>query len=163
MFTPFATVALLRCQEPYRDCTHRLPVQPRRRFLHFRNFQQPELSSLIIDAEAAGDVRCQLPKSPRWKRPSQVVYLACVFSACSACVSHLSAISIKKDRCSEVRAASANRMHSVALLRTWTNVSRRGSILHIWGLTEVFARRMILDPEHSLSVSHNPCPSIGLR
>jgi hypothetical protein len=49
---------------------------------------------------------------------SQSAYLACVFAACSASVSHLSAISMKRDLCREVRAASANRMHSTALLRS---------------------------------------------
>jgi hypothetical protein len=44
-------------------------------------------------------------------------YLSCVFSARSASVSHLSAISMKSDFCAEVRAASANRMHSAAFLR----------------------------------------------
>ena len=41
----------------------------------------------------------------------------CVFAAYSASVSHLSAISMKKDLCGEVRAASANRMHSAAFSR----------------------------------------------
>jgi hypothetical protein len=44
-------------------------------------------------------------------------YLSCVFWARSASVSHRSAISMKNDLCAEVRAASANRMHSAALLR----------------------------------------------
>src|SRR5262245_16850625 len=44
-------------------------------------------------------------------------YLSCVFAARSASVSHRSAISMKNDLCAEVRAASANRMHSAALLR----------------------------------------------
>jgi hypothetical protein len=57
-----------------------------------------------------------------------VIYLACVFSARSASVSHLSAISMKKDSCSEVRAASANRMHSAALLRNWTKLGKCASI-----------------------------------
>ena len=64
---------------------------------------------------------------------------ACVFSACSASVSHLSAISMKMDLCADVRAASANRMQSAALVRNWTNVSKRVSIPCIWGLTELFA------------------------
>jgi hypothetical protein len=55
-------------------------------------------------------------------RPSQAVYLASVFSARSASVSHLSAISMKNDRCTDVRAATANRMHSAALLRDWTKL-----------------------------------------
>jgi hypothetical protein len=37
-------------------------------------------------------------------------------------VSHLSAISMKSDLCCEVRAASANRMHSAALLRNWSKL-----------------------------------------
>ena len=55
-------------------------------------------------------------------------YLSCVFSACSASVSHLSAISMKKDLCAEVRAASANRMHSAALLRNWSKLGKSVSI-----------------------------------
>jgi hypothetical protein len=39
-----------------------------------------------------------------------------LFSASSASVSHLSAISIKNNRCAEVRASSANRTHTVAFL-----------------------------------------------
>ena len=76
--------------------------------------------------------------------PSQAIYLACVFSACSASVSHLSAISMKKDLCSEVRAASANRMHSAALLRNWFKLGKFASIsIYIWGHAELFARRML--------------------
>ena len=44
-------------------------------------------------------------------------YLSYIFSARSARVSHRSAISMKNDLCAEVWAASANRMHSAALLR----------------------------------------------
>jgi hypothetical protein len=51
-----------------------------------------------------------------------------VFSARSASVSHLSAISMKRDLCSEVRAASANRMQSAALLRNWPNMSKCASM-----------------------------------
>ena len=54
--------------------------------------------------------------------------IACVISARSASVSHLSAISMKKDLCSEVRAASANRMHSAALLRNWAKLGKCASI-----------------------------------
>jgi hypothetical protein len=61
-------------------------------------------------------------------RPSQAVYLASVFSARSASVSHLSAISMKNDRCTDVRAATANRMHSAALLRDWTKLGKCASI-----------------------------------
>jgi len=55
-------------------------------------------------------------------------YLSCVFSARSASVSHLSAISMKSDFCAEVRAASANRMHSAAFLRICSKVSKCASI-----------------------------------
>jgi hypothetical protein len=47
-------------------------------------------------------------------------YLSCVFSAS---VSHLSAISMKKDLCAGVRASSASRMHSAAFL---PNLSKLG-------------------------------------
>jgi hypothetical protein len=46
---------------------------------------------------------------------------------------------MKMDLCADVRAASANRMQSAALVRNWTNVSKRVSIPCIWGLTELFA------------------------
>ena len=49
---------------------------------------------------------------PNENRGVQAAY--CVFAACSASVIHLSAISMKKDLCCEVRAASAKRMHSAA-------------------------------------------------
>jgi hypothetical protein len=62
------------------------------------------------------------------RRPSLALYLACVFSARSASVSHLSAISMKSDLCCEVRAASANRMHSAALLRNWSKLGKSASI-----------------------------------
>src|ERR1700674_239990 len=61
-----------------------------------------------------------LNKDPPLRRPSR--------AACSASVSHLSAISMKSDLCSEVRAASANRMHSAALLRTWSKLDKCASI-----------------------------------
>src|SRR5882757_124394 len=64
----------------------------------------------------------------RLRRSSQSVYLACVFAVCSASVSHLSAISMKSDFCREVRAASANRMHSAALLRSWSKLGKCASI-----------------------------------
>jgi hypothetical protein len=39
---------------------------------------------------------------------------------------------MKKDLCSEVRAASANRMHSAALLRNWSKLGKSASIsIHI--------------------------------
>jgi hypothetical protein len=83
------------------------------------------VTALIVDAEVSDDV---LLKRHRLRRPSQAIYLACVFSACSASVSHLSAISMKKDLCSEVRAASANRMHSAALLRNRSKLGKSASI-----------------------------------
>jgi hypothetical protein len=55
-----------------------------------------------------------LQPSMGWDRVA--VYLAS-FWARSASVSHWSAISMKNDLCAGVRAASANRMHSAALLR----------------------------------------------
>ena len=56
----------------------------------------------------------------------------CVFAACSASVSHLSAISMKKDLCGELRAASAKRMHSAAFSRNWSKLGKGASmsILH---------------------------------
>jgi ethanolamine ammonia-lyase large subunit len=80
------------------------------------------------------------------RRPSQAGYLDRTFSARSASVSHRSAISMKKDLCSEVRAASANRMHSATLLRNCAKLSKRASIPYIWGLPGLFARRMYPDP-----------------
>jgi hypothetical protein len=70
--------------------------------------------------------KCQRARPLR--RPSQAVYLASVFSSRSARVSHFSAISMKNDRCTDVRAASANRMHSAALLRNWTKLGKCASI-----------------------------------
>jgi hypothetical protein len=52
----------------------------------------------------------------------------CVFAAYSASVSHLSAISMKNDLCDEVRAASANRMHSAAFSRNWSKLGKGASI-----------------------------------
>jgi hypothetical protein len=83
--------------------------------------------TLIIDAEALDDVLLNA-KGRRLRRPSQGIYLTCLFSARSMSVSHLSAISMKKDLCSEVRAASANRMHSAALLRNWSKLGKSASI-----------------------------------
>src|SRR3974377_2062934 len=68
-------------------------------------------------------------KRRRLRRPSPALYLACVFPARSASVSHLSAISMKRDLCCEVRAASANRMHSAALLRNWSKLGKSASIV----------------------------------
>jgi hypothetical protein len=72
------------------------------------------------------------PAGPHTIRGDQArghsTYLSCVFSARSASVSHLSAISMKSDFCAELRAASANRMHSAAFLRICSKVSKCGSI-----------------------------------
>src|SRR5260370_11576846 len=65
------------------------------------------------------------PTEPAWTRSS---YLSCIFSECSASPTHLSAISMKKDLCDEVRASSANRMHSAAFLRNWSKLGERASI-----------------------------------
>src|SRR5260370_10272642 len=54
-------------------------------------------------------------------------YLSCVFAARSASVSHLSAISMNNDLCAEVRASSANRMHSAAFLRNWSKLGKYAS------------------------------------
>jgi hypothetical protein len=55
-------------------------------------------------------------------------YLSCVFWARSASVSHRSAISTKNDLCAKVWAASANRMHSAALLRNCSKLGKCASI-----------------------------------
>src|SRR5258706_10808942 len=65
------------------------------------------------------------PTEPAWTRSS---YLSRVFSACAASPTHLSAISLKKDLCAEVRASSANRMHSAAFLRNWSKLGECASI-----------------------------------
>jgi hypothetical protein len=65
------------------------------------------------------------PTERAWTRPS---YLSRVFSAWSASPTHLSAISMKKDLCGEVRASSANRMHSAAFLRNWSKLGECASI-----------------------------------
>jgi hypothetical protein len=65
------------------------------------------------------------PTEPAWTRAS---YLSRVFSACSASPTHLSAISMKKDLCAEVRASSANRIHSAAFLRNWSKLGECASI-----------------------------------
>jgi hypothetical protein len=74
--------------------------------------------------------RCLLPnaREATIEATFTAIYLPRVFSARSASVSHLSAISMKRDLCSEVRAASANRMQSAALLRNWTKMSKCASI-----------------------------------
>jgi hypothetical protein len=62
------------------------------------------------------------------RRPFTAVDHPRVFSARSASVSHRSAISMKRDLCSDVRAASANRMQSAALLRNWSKMSKCASM-----------------------------------
>src|SRR5713226_8582302 len=84
------------------------------------------------------------------------IYPARVFSARSASVSHLSAISIKNDLCSEVRAASANRMHSAALLRNWTKLSKCASISVHMGTDRALCPRMILDPSAEEARTNGP-------
>jgi hypothetical protein len=106
-------------------------------------------------------------------------YLSRVCSARSASVSHLSAISIKNDLCPELRADSANRMHSAALLRNWTKLGRCASISIHMGTDRALcpkndfrSRRRgsprerpghhseqvsVMSPVHRLS-SHNQCP-----
>ena len=69
--------------------------------------------------------RAATPTEPAWTRSS---YLSRVFSACSASPTHLSAISLKKDLCAEVRASCANRMHSAAFLRNWSKLGECASI-----------------------------------
>jgi hypothetical protein len=61
-----------------------------------------------------------LNKDPPLRRPLRAAF--------SASVSHLSAISMKRDLCSEVWAASANQMHSAALLRDWSKLGTSASI-----------------------------------
>jgi hypothetical protein len=82
----------------------------------------------------------------RLRRSSQGVYLACAFAACSASVSHLSAISMKRDFCREVRAASANRMHSAALLRSWSKLGKCASISVHMGTDRALCLKKMLDP-----------------
>ena len=88
----------------------------------------------------------------------RAIYLPRVFSARSASVSHLSAISMKRDLCSEERAASANRMQSAALLRNWAKMSKCASISVNMGTAELFARGMSLDPGPCGNLSAKLCP-----
>jgi hypothetical protein len=67
-------------------------------------------------------------RGPQLRRPFTAVDHPRVFSARSASVSHRSAISMKRDLCSDVRAASANRMQSAALLRNWSKMSKCASM-----------------------------------
>ena len=74
--------------------------------------------------------RCLLPHAerPQLRRPFTAIDHPRVFSARSASVSHRSAISMKRDLCSDVRAASANRMQSAALLRNRAKMSKCASM-----------------------------------
>jgi len=74
-------------------------------------------------------------------------------AACSASVSHLSAISMKSDLCCEVRAASANRMHSAALQRNWSKLGKSGFICIDMG-TERAHRQRFCRGSHS-AYSHS--------
>jgi hypothetical protein len=67
---------------------------------------------------------------------------------------------MKNDLWSEVRAASASRMHSATLLRNCTKLSKRGPIPYIWGLPGLFARRMCLDPRLRAAEWPSPCPRL---
>jgi hypothetical protein len=121
-----ATGILLR---PGDLCTHVTLVERRQFDVHaFCHSRSP--LELYRGCSAKGIAKCN--RGRRLRRPSQAGYLDRTFSARSASVSHRSAISMKKDLCSEVRAASANRMHSATLLRNCTKLSKRASIsLHM--------------------------------
>ena len=56
---------------------------------------------------------------------------------------HLSAISMKKDLCFEVRAASANRMHSAALLRNWPKLGKFAPISMHMGTDRAFCQKKL--------------------
>ena len=77
----------------------------------------------VIDSEVPDDVCCRRT-SRNLRRPFTAIDHPRVFSARSASVSHLSAISMKRDLWSDVRAASAKRMQSAALLRNWPKMSK---------------------------------------
>jgi hypothetical protein len=53
---------------------------------------------------------------------------------------------MKMDLWIDVRAASANRMQSAALVRIWTGEQMRFHFPGIWGLAELFARTLSFDP-----------------
>src|SRR6187401_1088260 len=100
--------------------------------------QQP----LVIDhfeAVAVGVSRA--PPCPQ--RSKYPVYLSCVFWARSASVSYLSAISIKSDLCADVRASSASRMHSAALLRNWSKLGESASISVNMGTDRAHRQRYV--------------------
>jgi hypothetical protein len=96
----------------------------RRRLLH-SDLTIEAVAARVIDVQVSGELCCH-------ERPQLATFTAIchprVFSARSASVSHLSAISMKSDLCREVRAASANRMQSAALLRNWAKMSKCASI-----------------------------------
>jgi hypothetical protein len=75
-------------------------------------------------------------------------------AACSASVSHLSAISMKSDLCCEVRAASAIRMHSAALLRNWSKLGKSAFISIDVGNQRAPRQRSVISG--SLSFKWNP-------
>jgi hypothetical protein len=101
---------------------------------------QPTLSPRrILGAYAAcNELRTHrsLNKDPALRRPSR--------AACSASVSHLSAISMKSDLCCEVRAASANRMHSAALLRNWSKLGKSAFISIDMGTERAHRQRFVI-------------------
>jgi hypothetical protein len=68
-------------------------------------------------------------------------------------VSHLSAISMKSDLCCEVRAASANRMHSAALRRNWSKLGKSGFICIDMGTERAHRQRFC---RGSPTLSHGP-------
>ena len=70
-------------------------------------------------------------------------YLSCVFWARSASVSHLSAISMKSDLRADVRASSASRMHSAALLRNWSRLGESASICADMGTDRAHRQRYV--------------------
>jgi hypothetical protein len=90
-----------------------------------------------------------LNKDSPLRRPSQ--------AACSASVSHLSAISMKRDLCTEVRAASANRMHSAALLRNWSKLGKSASISIDMGTDRAHRQRFVIS--RSMSFKCIPTPT----
>jgi hypothetical protein len=118
-----ATRILLR---PGDLCAHVTLVERRQFDVHAFCHNRSPLE-LYRGCSAKGVAKCNRG-GRRLRRPSQAVYLDRTFSARSASVSHRSAISMKNDLCSEVRAASANRMHSATLLRNCTKLSKRASI-----------------------------------
>ena len=77
------------------------------------------------------------------RRPSQ--------AACSANVSHLSAISMKRDSCSEVRAASVNRMHSAALLRNSSKLGKSTSISMHMATDRAHRQRVVISRSMSFA------------